>query len=88
MHVELTFVLHLVKVGQLGGGMYGTGRLQCANYGIHEQDVGQCLLDVLRVLGQKRACVSPVHSLDGEWVRSWELGSRHLLLGVTINPDC
>lgn len=41
--------------------MNGARGLQCANHSIHKQDIGQCLLDILWILGEMQLCQPSVN---------------------------
>lgn len=51
--IWLTFILHPVKIRQFRGCIYGFGGLQCTNDSIHEENICQCLLNILRILKKK-----------------------------------
>lgn len=58
---NLTFILHPIKVGQLGGRIDGSRRLQRARDRVHQENVGQRLLYVLGVLWEAQS--SPAQRL-------------------------
>lgn len=52
----LTFILHPVKIRQFGGCVDGFGGLQGTHHSVHQENVCQRLLDILRILKTKQLC--------------------------------